>query len=74
MEPRKLEGRSWLVDGGSSLLRISEILHPLTCSCEVDVVSEKDGGVVELEASRVELEACRVVELEACRVDVVSTK
>ena len=54
--------------------RISEILHPLTCSCEVDVVGEKDGRVVELEASRVELEACRVVGLEACRVDVVSTK
>ena len=54
--------------------RISEILHPLTCSCEVDVVVEKDGGVVDLEVSRVEVEACRIVELGACRVDVVSTK
>ena len=51
--------------------RISEILHPLTCSCEVDVVGEKDGGVVELESCRVN--DCReheenlgeVVELEA---------
>ena len=28
------------------------LLHPLTCSCEVDVVVEKDGGVVDLEVSR----------------------
>ena len=54
--------------------RIAEILHPLTCSCEVDVVVEKYEGVVDLEVSRVEVEACRVVELEACPVDVVSTK
>ena len=46
--------------------RISEILHPLTCSCEVDVVVEKDGGVVDLEVCRVEVEACRVVEPGAC--------
>ena len=44
-------------------MRISEILHPLTCSCEVDVVVKKYGGVVDLEVSRVEVEACRIVKL-----------
>ena len=26
------------------------LLHPLTCSCEVDVVGDEGGGVFELEA------------------------
>jgi hypothetical protein len=28
----------------------SGLLHPLTCSCEVDVVGDEGDGVVELEA------------------------